>query len=92
MRYTEPKARSAELLRLALAHMGRHEASFNPISFTVWYEYSAGTNPPLAEAIAGLLAKPTAIDDPTILKLYQAHVAFRPTARRSTASGTSCSG
>ena len=31
-RYTEPKARSAELLRLALGHMGRHEAAFNPVT------------------------------------------------------------
>ena len=75
MRYTEPKDRSGELLRLALSHMGRHEASFNPICFTVWYEHVAGINPPLSEAIGTLVAKPARIDDDTVLKLYQAHVA-----------------
>jgi diguanylate cyclase len=75
MRYTEPKARSAELLRQALAHMGRHEASFNPISFTVWYEYAAGVNGSLSEAVGALLAQAATIDDAAILALYQAHVA-----------------
>jgi len=38
MRYTEPKQRSAEPLRVTLSHMGRHAAAFNPLTFTVWYD------------------------------------------------------
>jgi len=74
MRYTEAKDRSAEFLRLALGHMGRHEAAFNPITFTLWYEYVAGLNPRLALALDALVAAKTAIDDPTALRLFQEHV------------------
>ena len=74
MRYTEAKDRSAEFLRLALGHMGRHEAAFNPITFTLWYEYVAGLNPRLAVALDALLAAKSAIDDPAALRLFQAHV------------------
>ena len=74
-RYTEPKARSAELLRLALGHMGRHEAAFNPVTFTVWYEVAAAVNAPLTDAIEALVAQSLPVDDEAILRLYQEHVA-----------------
>ena len=74
MRYTEPKDRSAELLRQTLGHMGPHQAAFNPITFTVWYEYAAGTNARLSAALGALLADKASIDDLTVLKLYQEHV------------------
>ena len=35
MRYEQNKDRSAEVLRLTLAQMGKHPAAFNPITFTV---------------------------------------------------------
>jgi diguanylate cyclase len=75
MRYTEPKERSAELLRLALGHMGKHAAAFNPATFALWYEYAAGTNPGLQAALDRLVHDKTAIDDATVVKLFQAHVA-----------------
>ena len=75
MRYTEPKERSAELLRLALAHMGRHEAAFNPVTFTLWYEYVAGINARLNTELDALMAQKTRIDDAVALRLVQAHVA-----------------
>jgi diguanylate cyclase len=75
MRYTEPKARSAELLRLALAQMGRYEAAFNPISFTLWYEYVAGINPRLNAAVDALVTDQASIDDGAVLRLYQTYVA-----------------
>ncbi len=74
MRYTEPKARSAELLRLALAHMGRYDAAFNPITFTLWYEYVAGINPKLNQALDQLSAGTQPITDAAVMQLYQAHV------------------
>ncbi len=74
MRYTEPKARSAELLRQALAHMGRNDAAFNPITFTLWYEYVAGINPKLNQALDLLSAGAQAISDDAVMKLYQDHV------------------
>jgi len=74
MRYTEPKERSAELLRLALGHMGRHEASFNPVTFTLWYEYAAGINVKLSSAVDALVAQQSGIDDATALRLFQEHI------------------
>ena len=74
MRYTEPKERSAELLRLALAHMGRHEAAFNPVTFTLWYEHAAGINARLSAALETLLAQKAPIDDQVALRLVQEHV------------------
>ena len=80
MRYTEPKARSAELLRVALGHMGRHEAAFNPITFALWYEYAAGINPDLAAALEQLLADKAPVSDAVVARLYDAHVVPGDTA------------
>ena len=74
MRYSEPKERSAELLRVALGHMGRHPAAFNPITFTVWYEYAAGINPGLHAAVERRLHDDTPFGDDAIVRLYQDHV------------------
>ena len=74
MRYTEPKDRSAELLRVALGHMGRHEAAFNPLTFTLWYEYAAGINPGLHAALERLLLDSASITDEVVARLYQEHV------------------
>ncbi len=74
MRYTEPKDRSAELLRVALGHMGRHEAAFNPVTFTLWYEYAAGINPALHAAIEKLIAEQGALGDAAVARLYDEHI------------------
>jgi len=74
MRYNEPKERSAELLRVALGHMGRHAAAFNPVTFTLWYEYAAGINAGLQVAVDKLLANKTAIDDIAVAALYDQHI------------------
>ena len=41
-RYRESQPRSAELLRLVLAWMGKHDAAFHSVTFAVWYEHVAG--------------------------------------------------
>jgi diguanylate cyclase len=74
MRYTEPKEKSAELLRLALAQMGKHTAAYNPLTFTLWYEYVAGTNARLAAAVDALTTKSVLIDDERVLTLCKQHV------------------
>jgi diguanylate cyclase len=74
MRYTEPKDKSAELLRLTLSHMGRHAAAFNPLTFTLWYEYAAGIKPKLNAAVDELVAKATIIDDAMVAQLCDRHV------------------
>ena len=57
MRYEQNKDRSAEVLRLTLAQMGKHPAAFNPITFTVWYEHAAGINPRLTAMLQRLEAE-----------------------------------
>ena len=75
MRYSEPKERSAELLRVTIGHMGRHPAAFNPLTFTLWYEYAAGINPALHAALEPLLQAGIGIDDARVVQLYQQHIA-----------------
>ncbi len=75
MRYKESKDRSAELLRLALGYMGRQAAAFNPLTFTIWYEYAAGINPGLHAAIDRLQHDKHEIDDATAARLYFEHIA-----------------
>lgn len=55
--------------------MGRHDAAFNPATFTLWYEYAAGISPKLSAAIDQLTAASAAIDDAAVLALYREHVA-----------------
>ena len=75
MRYNEPKARSAEILRIALGHMGKHDAALNPLCFTLWYEYAAGINPKLQAAMDGLLVDQPSLGDDAVAKLYADHIA-----------------
>ncbi len=75
MIYTQDKNKSAELLRMVLAHMGQHPAAFNPITFTLWYEYVAGINPKLNAALQRLEAEKAVLDDETVLRAYNEFIA-----------------
>ncbi|MCX7193897.1 MAG: GGDEF domain-containing protein [Proteobacteria bacterium] len=55
IKYTQDKAASAEILRLILQKMAGHPAAFNPPTYAVWYEFLAGINPQLTEAMNKLL-------------------------------------
>ena len=50
-RYQESKEHSAEIVRQVLALMGQHDAAFHPLNFAVWYEYVAGINSRLTQAL-----------------------------------------
>ncbi len=75
MRYTETKEQSAELLRKTLALLGQHDAPFHPVSFAVWYEYAAGTNPPLTQAVGVVQQTEPRLSDASVVRLYQNFVA-----------------
>jgi diguanylate cyclase len=75
LRYKETKEQSAELLRRVLALMGQHDAAFNPVSFTVWYEFASGINTRLTQAIEELTQKQVRLSDELIGQLYQTYVA-----------------
>jgi len=60
--------RSAELLRQALPWMSRQQAALHPVSYAIWFDYVAQTNPPLRAAIDEHLARgdtARGIDDPS---------------------------
>ena len=75
MRYTDTREKSAEFLRAAIQLMGQHVASFNPVSFAVWYEHSAGANASLSKAISERLAAKEVFDDETTDQLFRDHIA-----------------
>ena len=67
--------RSAELLRLALPWMSRQRAGLHPVSYAVWFDYVAQTNPPLRAAIDEHLARAGALDEFATQALFARHVA-----------------
>lgn len=74
-RYTQTRERSAELLRLALAGMGKSTAALDPLCYAVWYEHVAGLNPGLSQALQQGEGKAAPIDDEAIVRLYREHIA-----------------
>lgn len=75
MRYSQSKEQSAELLRVVLARMGQHDAAFNPVTYTVWFEYAAGMNADLNHALDQLLNTKPRLTDDDMWEMYQSHVA-----------------
>ena len=67
--------RSTELLRLALPWMSRQAAALHPVSYAVWFDYVAQTNPPLRAAIDEHLAREGTLDEFATHALFTRHVA-----------------
>ena len=74
-RYAQSRERSAELLRAALRLMGQHDVCCNPTSFAVWYEYAAGINNGLSQALERRLTASPRLDDAAMEQVYREHVA-----------------
>lgn len=87
MRYPEPREQSAELLRAVIAHMGQHDAAFNPLSYAVWYEYASGTNTRLKRALDECLRSTPRLGDEAIARLHAEHVADADAPTVQQASG-----
>src|SRR5215470_9357083 len=77
MRYQEDRDRSAEILRLALALMGRHPAALNPAHYALWYEHCAGLNPALSRILEARLTANSALTDEDVWHLYTEHIGAR---------------
>ena len=75
MLYTEPKEKSAEWLRAALAEMARHDAAFHPVTYTVFYEHVAGMNARLSDALLHFCETEGRLSDATVQRLYREHIA-----------------
>ena len=67
--------RSTELLRQALPWMSRQRAALHPVSYAVWFDYVAQTNPPLRAAIDEHLAREGSLDEFATHALFKRHVA-----------------
>jgi diguanylate cyclase len=67
--------RSTELLRQALPWMSRQAAGLHPVSYAVWFDYVAQTNPPLRAAIDEHLAREGSLDEFATHALFTRHVA-----------------
>jgi diguanylate cyclase len=77
MRYHDSRDQSAELLRMVLPLMSRHEAAFNPLSYAVWYEYASGTNLSLKAAVDERVADGRRLNDADIQEFFDRFVALR---------------
>ena len=75
MRYPEPKEQTIPLLRLVLAQMGQHDAAFNPVTFAVFYEHAATTNPRLSAAFEAAQQATARLGDAAMRQLYNQHIA-----------------
>ena len=67
--------RSTELLRQALPWMSRQAAALHPVSYAVWFDYVAQTNPPLRAAIDEHLAREGTLDEFATHALFTRHIA-----------------
>ncbi len=67
--------RSTELLRQALPWMSRQQAALHPISYAVWFDYVARTNPPLRAAVDEHLAREGSLDEFATHALFARHIA-----------------
>jgi diguanylate cyclase len=74
MKYCDTKESSGEILRMALALMAKHNAAYHPTSYTLWYEYVAGCNAELKQALDEHLAAGKPLDDDTVEELVDKHV------------------
>ncbi len=75
MKYQESIEQSAEYLRLALPLMSRQAAALHPVSYGVWYEYVAGFNKPLRNAIDELTRDGKVLDEMLTSELFRTHIA-----------------
>ena len=81
MKYKESKESSAEILRLVIPEMSKHEAAYHPVHYTIWYEYLSGINPSLKAAIDSQLSAGPRLNDQQLEALFQKHVASLPAQR-----------
>jgi diguanylate cyclase len=77
MRYQQSAAQSAELLRLILPRIGLHGGQFTPSAYAVWYEYLAGVNPALSDALEARLRQSSPLTHSEIVALYVQHIQSR---------------
>lgn len=72
--YTEPFHQASENLRRTLPYINQHQTPVNPVNYAVWYEYVAGTNLALKNAIDSRLQQQQQITPELTQQLYEKYV------------------
>lgn len=75
MKYAHSIEQSTAYLRQALPLMSRQAAALHPISYAVWYEHVAGSNPPLSASLERRTRNGAVLDEDATLALYNTHIA-----------------
>jgi diguanylate cyclase len=76
MLYNDSLEKSGEYLRLALSHMGRLNIPFDPLNYSVWYNYVSGSNRELRIVLDEVLASsPQYITPELNISLYERYIA-----------------
>lgn len=75
MNYSETKEKSAEILRAVIGLMAQHDAPFNPLTFTLWYEHVAGINPSLSYALKCAISGQERLTNVSVQRLFREHIA-----------------
>ncbi len=70
----EADERDVSVLKAVLPLMSRHAAGYHPISYTVWYEYSKGTNQGLRQDIDTELKRIERLTVPLTYSFYTKHL------------------
>jgi len=79
MRYQQSSSESAELMRLILPRVARHGGTYVPTTYAVWFEYLAGLNPALTEALESRLRNPQKLAQEEIEQFYARFIETRDT-------------
>ena len=87
VRYLETQQQSGEILRLALPLMARQEAAFHPLSYALWYEHVAGTNPSLSRLLEQRLSANAPLSESDVRRLYSRHISGRDAETAERAQG-----
>ena len=74
LRYIESKPASAEIFRMVIQKMAEWGCAFTPVHYTVVYEYVSGINPPLIEAVNGLLKQSSSLVGEDLEKIFVKYI------------------
>jgi diguanylate cyclase len=68
-------------MRMVLPQMTKHGGMYHPTHYTLWYEYFAGLNPRLRDALTARLDEPRPLDAKEAEQIYVRYLAARDTAQ-----------
>lgn len=73
--YPESIEESGNYLRLTLKNISDNELPYNPIVYSLWYDYATGRNPQLIDDIQNISNKKQKIEYQAITDLFRKHIA-----------------